>query len=462
MKISEFENEEAKSSLNLRLIPLEATSGGTCNAYMARLLGKKVFVKEIKPEFADDVRMLMAFRKESEIGFRLDHYHLPKYIYAEGILPSEKYIVQEFIDGLPLSDFIKENNAYFRNKQNLKRFVRELTDVIDYLHQNGIVHLDLKPENIIITRVGQTLKLVDLGFCASDFYDDTRGFTRSELAPEGLSEPGNRGKESDYYGIGKILRYIHSHTPGLTGRGVRKLEILLLHPDLAKRLSSKEEIEKILARDTRVRRRWLLGSSALIVSAIVLFLIRLISVKDSQNAPADEMRENRELSTVEPPRPDNYIEDNSKETTNINIPKESRQEVPAMLRTGEEHLLPQNRESNISAQNLFSHNSYERLKVEMEENINKNFESFEKMLTAYLHEGKFTANDYKTVIDSYNASLHKTFETTPYKAKYKDLSPEFIDDTMAELFQEIEKENWGPTYKKYVQEYQASESGSSK
>lgn len=440
MKNSEFEYEETKPSLNLRLIPLETASGGTCNAYMARLLGKKVFVKEIKSEFADDVRMLMAFRKESEIGFRLDHYHLPKYIYADGILPSEKYIVQEFIDGLSLSDFIKENNAYFRSKQNLKRFVRELADVIDYLHQNGIVHLDIKPENIMITRIGKTLKLVDLGFCASDFYDDTRGYTRSVLAPEGIVEPRKRGVESDYYGIGKILRYIRSHTPGISGSQFRTLENRLLHPDPTKRLSSKEECERILARNVRVRRLWLAGGTTLIVSALVLIVINLGGSTDSHDALIDEVVINNNSPVVKEVEPNNIEKadnsDNSIKPIGVEVAKE--------------------------APNEFSYDSYERLKVEMKENINKNFANFAKILTAYLNDGKFTAKDYKTITDSYNASLHKTFKTTPYKAKYKDLSPAFIDDTMAEVFQETEKENWGPAYKKYVQEFEASESGSSK
>ena len=440
MKNSEFEYEETKPSLNLRLIPLETASGGTCNAYMARLLGKKVFVKEIKSEFADDVRMLMAFRKESEIGFRLDHYHLPKYIYADGILPSEKYIVQEFIDGLSLSDFIKENNAYFRSKQNLKRFVRELADVIDYLHQNGIVHLDIKPENIMITRIGKTLKLVDLGFCASDFYDDTRGYTRSVLAPEGIVEPRKRGVESDYYGIGKILRYIRSHTPGISGSQFRTLENRLLHPDPTKRLSSKEECERILARNVRLRRLWLAAGTTLIVSALVLIVINLGGSTDSHDALIDEVVINNNSPVVKEVEPNNIEKadnsDNSIKPIGVEVAKE--------------------------APNEFSYDSYERLKVEMKENINKNFANFAKILTAYLNDGKFTAKDYKTITDSYNASLHKTFKTTPYKAKYKDLSPAFIDDTMAEVFQETEKENWGPAYKKYVQEFEASESGSSK
>lgn len=443
---SEFENEGVKPSLDLRLIPLRGASGGTCNVYSSRLFGKKVFVKEIKPELADDARMLAAFRKEAEIGFRIDHPNLPKYVFAEGVLPSEKYIVQEFIDGPTLPDFIKENPAYFRNKKNLTRLLSELADVIDYLHQNGIVHLDLKPENIIITRVGHTLKLVDLGFCSSDFYDDTRGFTRSGLAPEGVADPRDRGVESDYYGIGKILNYIRSHTPGLSGREFRKLESRLLQPDTSKRLSSKEGIEKILAGNVRAGRAWLAAVSTLIVLALVLFLI-LDFDKDSSNAPAGEKAENHDLPAVTEPEPNNTeIAGNTHLAAEENLPPQKTQK----------------QEYNNLPQSEFSYDSYERLKAEMRGEINKNFASFEKKLTDYLRDGNFTEKDYKTVIDTYNTALQKTLETGPYKAKYKDLSPSLIDDTMAEQLQQIEKTSWGPAYKNYIQECQAFSEGSSR
>lgn len=463
MKNSEFENEEVKPSPKLHLVPLVKASGGTCNAYVARFFGKKVFVKEIKPEFADDARMLAAFRKEAEIGFRLDQRHLPRYIYAEGVLPPDRYIVQEFIDGLTLSDFIKDNPTYFRNKQYLKRFVRELADVIDYLHGNGIVHLDLKPDNILMTRVGHTLKLVDLGFCASDFYDDTRGFTRSELAPEGLVEPRDRGVKSDYYGIGKILSYIRSHTPGLSGTEFRKLERRLLNPDPIKRLSSKEEIEKILSRNVRAGRVWLAGALVLIVSAIVLLINVLDDSADSQEAQTHERGENNTSPAVKESDINNTVKaGNSVEPVEGGASKEYHRDTPYTLRTREESLPPQRQAPNIPAQSEFSYDSYGRLKAEMAENINKNFASFEKMLTAYLRDGKFSQQDYKILLETYNAALHKTFKTEAYKAKYKDLTPSTIDDTMAEVLEKIEKANWEPAFEKYIQEYQASESGSFK
>ena len=458
MENSEFEKDVVNPTRGLRLVPLEKASGGTCNAYTARLFGKKVFVKEIRPELANDARMLAAFRKEAEIGFRLDHPNLPKYIFAEGILSSERYIVQEFIDGRTLPDFINENPTYFKNRKNADRFIREFIDVIDYLHHNQIVHLDLKPENILISRVGTSLKLVDLGFCASDCHDGTRGFTIGELAPEGAVNPKERGAESDYYGIGKILSYIRSHTLGLSGREFRTLERGLLQPDPSKRISSKEEIEKILERKVSLGRVWIGVSVALIISAIVFLVIVMVDVADHDDAKADETAENHELPAVE--ETETHI--NTIEPTGIRVSDGTYRETPDPLRGGEEKLPTQNQEPNIPSQSGFTYESYKKLKAEMEANINKYFADFNEMVSSFIKEGRYSENDYKIITTSYREALHKTFDTAPYKAKYKDLSPSLIDDTMAELMQKLEKNNRGTVYNEYMELYQRSAEGSSK
>ena len=463
---SEFENEGLKASLNLRLTPLRGASGGTCNAYVSRIAGKKVFVKEIKPEFADDARMLAAFRKEAEIGFRLDHRNLPRYIFAEGILPSDRYIVQEFIDGQTLPDFIKENPEYFANKKNLERFIRELTDVIDYLHRNQTVHLDLKPGNVLISRVGNSLKLVDLGFCASDFYDNTRGFTPGELAPEGSLRPEERGMESDYYGIGKILTYIRTHTSGFPKSRFSKLEKGLLVPDPAKRITSKEAIDKCLEGNGGRKRVWVVAMVTFVFVAIGIFFNRG-NIQTGQDISADTQAE---LPADTHPSPDVRIPDTDLTTLDESLPEPA---IPTMSAANPPVATTQNRtetgetpapkqEPAITDNGNFPYDSYAKLKAEMTTNINKNFADFKKMLNTYLRERKFTEKDYKALEAAYRKAISKTFNTAAYKAKYTDLSGSLIDDTMAELLEELEKKDWGSAYNNYIEQYQASVSGSSR
>lgn len=438
-------------SRNLRLTPLREASGGTCNAYTAHLSGKKVFIKEIKPEFAGDARMHAVFRKEAEIGFRLDHPNLPKYIFTEGILPSERYIVQEFIDGQTLPTFIKDNPTYFQNKKKVERFIQELTDVIDYLHRNQTVHLDLKPENILISRVGTSLKLIDLGFCASDYYDDTRGYTPGELAPEGYVNPGERGTQSDYYGIGKILTYIRGNTPGFPQKRFRKIEARLLLKEPTKRLSSKEEIEKALEKSSSRKQAGLIAFSAasllMIMTAGIIY--RSFSVDTEEKTPPSATS----IISAKIQASDDVEESESRVLPNGDTPLAGHgapaptENYPAVSSDGAQAYSPQ---------------AYEKLKSEMEENININFADFDEMLKTFLRENKFKKEDYSILNDAYRDALHKTFDTSPYKARYNDLPPSVIDDIMAECVQEKEKKVWGPDYQKYIERYQEISEGLSR
>ena len=461
MKNSEFENDGAPASGQLRLTPLEEAAGATCNVYTGRLFGKKVFVKEIKPEYAADARMLAAFRKEAEIGFRLDHRNLPQYIYAEGVLPSGRYIVQEFIDGRTLPDFIRENPAYFRNGKNLERFIREFSDVIDYLHSNRVVHLDLKPENIMISRVGSSLRLVDLGFCASDCYDDTRGFTPGELAPEGSVAPGERGFESDYFGFGKILTYIRANTPGVPGGRFRKLERLLLLPDPSRRLTSKEGIGKILGRSAWKR---MLPVAAVAVAA-VLAIVLLFAPGHSpggQGSPGGEaagIRASEDVGNAAPVVAGH--ESVPSERSAAPTSAENRAPATDAERAGAAPA-PQAREAQTADPGDFPYQTYEKLKAEMRENISRNFADFSKMVNTYLCEGRFSEQDNEAVTDTYRAALRKTFDTAPYKAKYGELSADLIDDTIVILEEEVGRKDWVLAFKRYVREYQASLSGTSR
>ena len=83
-----------------------------------------------------------------------------------------------------LSQFVKHHPDYFRNRKNADRFLLQLLSVVGYLHEHQVVHLDLKPDNILITRIDHDVVLVDLGYCYTDSYIDTKGRTDKYAAPE--------------------------------------------------------------------------------------------------------------------------------------------------------------------------------------------------------------------------------------------------------------------------------------
>lgn len=179
--------------------PLDV-SGATCHCYRVKLYGKLHFLKRLKPELRTNPRHVAALHKEFETGYNLDHPHLVRYLSC-----GDDYLLTEYIDGSTLLEFAKQNPEFFKSKANVSRLLGSLLDVVEYLHSHQVVHLDLKPQNILITRVGHELKLTDLGFCYTDTFADTMGQTNSFAAPEQLDGSSQVDHRTDIYALGRII-----------------------------------------------------------------------------------------------------------------------------------------------------------------------------------------------------------------------------------------------------------------
>jgi serine/threonine protein kinase len=83
-------------------------------------------------------------------------------------------------------------------------------DAISYLHSHQVLHLDLKPDNILLTHIDDDVKLIDLGFCRSDAFVDTQGYTSGFAAPEQFAG-GMVDARTDIYAVGKILERLPDH-----------------------------------------------------------------------------------------------------------------------------------------------------------------------------------------------------------------------------------------------------------
>ena len=473
---SEFEKDAGNRESWLQLTPLAGAEGGTCNVYTARLGGRKVFVKEIKPEYACDSRMLTAFRKENEIGFRLEHPNLVKSIYAEGILPADRYIVQEFIDGDNLRRFIKKNPDYFSKEENLEKFIREFADVLDYLHSNQVLHLDIKPENILLTRIGHNLKLVDFGFCNHDSFDDTRGGTTDYLAPERKGIQHQAGTETDFYGLGKILEFIRKETNGKESKKFLRLEDGLLQNDPKRRISSKREIETLLKPQKNLATLWVVLSAVAVIAALVIIFNRpteeiliphpaaresgiatdslvTISPLVSDSSSGDNLEiQGKSVEETGAGETDNNIQETSKKEPY----KEVSKEIPHDPSLGSAPSTTSKDEQKAAT------SSIEKLQDEMLKNIRANFNGFTDRVDRYLKEERFSESDYKELSFSYNEAMRKSMSSGIYKKKYPDISDDLIDDLLTKTLEKEDRRVWYPAFMKYENRYKRFLKGSSR
>ena len=170
-------------------------SGSTCMCFRVRQYGRLLLKKQLLPALASNGRSRQALEKEFEIGYHLDHPHIPRYLEFHG-----DYLLMEYVDGVTLTTFCERHPDYFKEKQKARPFFRELCSAVRYLHQHQVLHLDLKPDNILLTHIGNHVKLIDLGYCYQDSYPFTTGGTTHYSAPEKEKSPA-----SDVYSLGRIF-----------------------------------------------------------------------------------------------------------------------------------------------------------------------------------------------------------------------------------------------------------------
>lgn len=177
--------------------------GAMSRMYRASKAGKYFAIKTTKDNSAMQLAML---KREYELSITLNHYHLPHYYTYEENTPVGPGIVMEYIQGRNLSDFLAEKPTI----DTRRRVFYQLMEAVAYIHKNGIIHNDLKPDNILITRSNDDVKLLDFGLSNTDAYYLTKnmGGTREYASPELLAQKDDLDARSDIYSIGKLMELI--------------------------------------------------------------------------------------------------------------------------------------------------------------------------------------------------------------------------------------------------------------
>jgi len=122
--------------------------GGMGVVYLAEhlRLHRKVALKVISPELSSDERFRRRFLRESEIAASLDHPHVIP-IYDAGEADGELYLAMRYVEGTDLGKHLREQRPSLDEVRDL---VAQLCDALDRAHAHGLVHRDVKPENVLL------------------------------------------------------------------------------------------------------------------------------------------------------------------------------------------------------------------------------------------------------------------------------------------------------------------------
>jgi len=205
---NEMTQPEAGETLDHYHLDEVAARSGMATVFRAtdQRTGKQVAIKVPHHEVESDPALFDRFRREEDIGKRLDHPGVMK-VFAEEDR-SQLYMVLEWADGKLLRQRLQQEKRL--PLEEVVDIILQICDVLEYVHGHQVVHRDLKPENIMIDDQGR-IKLIDFGIAASAGarrltfanFSKTMG-TPDYISPEQVK--GKRGDaRSDIYALGVML-----------------------------------------------------------------------------------------------------------------------------------------------------------------------------------------------------------------------------------------------------------------
>jgi len=188
-------------------IQRELAQGGMAEVYLAhdQLLNRPVALKALFPEYAREPSFVERFRREAQAAANLNHPNIVA-IYDWGQEDGTYFIVMEYVEGRSLRDLIRSEAPL--DPSQAAEISAEIASALGFAHRNGVVHRDVKPGNVLLTRTG-TVKVTDFGIAragTSDGLTQTGSVmgTATYFSPEqaqGLPVDGR----SDVYALGVVL-----------------------------------------------------------------------------------------------------------------------------------------------------------------------------------------------------------------------------------------------------------------
>lgn len=182
--------------------------GGMANVYKGRDLKTDavVAVKILREEFSQNTELVRRFKNESKAISILDHPNIVK-VFDVSVTDRLQFIVMEYIDGITLKEYMNRRGGPLTWKE-VVHFCQQVLDALDHAHQKGVVHRDIKPQNIMLLADGR-VKIMDFGiarFSRAEYQDTSEKAIGSVhyISPEQAKGDVTDAK-ADIYSMGVMM-----------------------------------------------------------------------------------------------------------------------------------------------------------------------------------------------------------------------------------------------------------------
>ncbi|MDB5335883.1 MAG: Serine/threonine protein kinaserelated protein [Planctomycetaceae bacterium] len=183
-------------------------AGGMGVVYRAKYTktGQVVALKVLSPGLQEDEKLIARFTRELEILKKLKHPNIVQ-CYGGGRLGAQRFYAMELVEGGSLSELLKKKGKF--DWQQVIEYGLQICAALEHAHENGVVHRDLKPPNLMLDKSGN-IKLADFGLArisdatALTAAGKTLG-TFAYMAPEQISGSSPITPKTDLYAFGVVL-----------------------------------------------------------------------------------------------------------------------------------------------------------------------------------------------------------------------------------------------------------------